>query len=295
MHHPTRSAWFRCGSLAVLMGILLTPVAAVAAPVPFRPTPQLTQAETRHPLVGQWFSPTALAGEPLTFIFDEDGTLYFIITLPRGRMVAQEFGYEFPTDSAADEGAIAIDLTLPDGNLVPTLAEISPEGELRFQIEGTGPGMPRPSSFNENVARFERVSDSSELPPPLLEANVLDALFDISRAQRTHYLEFRRFADSTDPLNSDPVPLDSDHYRIELSFPEDPSQSVRITATAKRDDLHSFTSGVFMVPNERGLSVSMVGICRSDEPQTMAPEMPIPPVTSVGTVACAPGSHLMER
>ncbi|OAB56144.1 hypothetical protein AY600_04225 [Phormidium willei BDU 130791] len=249
------------------------------------PAPEFAEA-----ILGQWFSPSALGGEPLTFIFTETGILHFIITLPRGRTVSQEFGYEVSSGSPH-----AIDLILPDGETVATIAQITESGELLFQIEGTEPGLPRPTEFAETVARFERVSTSTALPARLVEANALDVLIDISRAQRTHYLEFREFADSVEPLNSDPVPLESDDYQIELEVSQTTPQSVRITATAKREELRSFTSGVFMVPNERGLEVSLVGICRSDEPDMNPPAMPIPPDTAEGTVTCAPGSHLMER
>lgn len=261
----------------------------------FFPTrPLLAQDESApefaEAILGQWFSPSALGGEPLTFIFTEAGVLHFIITLPRGRTVSQEFPYE--VGSGSPHG---IDLVLPNGERVATIAQITESGELLFQIEGTEPGLPRPTEFDETVARFERVSTSTDLPARLVEANALDVLMDISRAQRTHYLEFREFADSIEPLNSDPVPLETDDYRIELEVSQTTPESVRITATAKREELRSFTSGVFMVPNERGLEVSLVGICRSDEPEMTAPDMPIPPDRAEGTVTCAPGSHLMER
>ncbi|MCC5899227.1 MAG: type IV pilin-like G/H family protein [Phormidium sp. BM_Day4_Bin.17] len=248
-------------------------------------TPELAEA-----ILGQWFSPSALGGEPLTFIFTEAGVLHFIVTLPRGRTVSQEFSYEVGAGSPH-----AIDLILPNGDRVATIAEMTDSGTLRFQIEGTEPGSPRPDAFDENVAEFERVSTSTELPARLVEANALDVVIDISRAQRTHYLEFREFADSMEPLNAEPVPLETDDYRIEINRDDGSGNQVRITATAKREDLRSFTSGVFMVPNERGLEVSLVGICRSDEPDLTAPAMPIPPETAEGTVTCAPGSHLMER
>ena len=276
-------------------GVILSPAGLVVSH-PSSPLSQsrLAQAEPApefpEAILGQWFSPSALGGEPLTFIFTEAGILHFIITLPRGRTVSQEFGYEVTSGSPN-----AIDLMLPDGETVATIAQITESGELLFQIEGTQPGLPRPTEFAENVARFERVSTSTELPARLVEANVLDALIDISRAQRTHYLEFREFAASIEPLNSDPVPLDTDDYRIELELSQTTPESVRITATPKREQLRSFTSGVFMVANERGLEVSLVGICRSDEPEMTPPAMPIPPDTAEGSVSCAPGSHLMER
>jgi len=286
----------RCTMMVVLTtGVILSPGGMVVShPSSTLSQSRLAQAEPApefaEAILGQWFSPSALGGEPLTFIFTEAGILHFIITLPRGRTVSQEFGYEITSGSPN-----AIDLMLPNGETVATIAQITESGELLFQIEGTQPGLPRPTEFDENVARFERVSSSTELPARLVEANVLDALIDISRAQRTHYLEFREFADSLEPLNSDPVPLDTDDYRIELEVSQTTPESVRITATPKREELRSFTSGVFMVANERGLEVSLVGICRSDEPEMTPPAMPIPPDTPEGTVTCAPGSHLMER
>ena len=286
----------RCTMMVVLTtGVILSPGGLVVShPSSTLSQSRLAQAEPTpefaEAILGQWFSPSALGGEPLTFIFTEAGILHFIITLPRGRTVSQEFGYDVGSGSPN-----AIDLILPDGETVATIAQITESGQLLFQIEGTEPGLPRPTEFAENVARFERVSTSTDLPARLVEANALDVLMDISRAQRTHYLEFREFAASIEPLNSDPVPLETDDYRIELEVSQATPESVRITATAKREELRSFTSGVFMVANERGLEVSLVGICRSDEPEMTAPAMPIPPDTAEGTVSCAPGSHLMER
>ena len=268
----------RCTLMVLLTtGVMLSPGGRVLSHGTSVPSqPRLAQAESPsdfgEALLGKWFSPSALGGEPLTFIFTEAGVLHFIVTLPRGRTVSQEFGYEVSNGSPN-----AVDLILPNGDRVATIAEITDSGILRFQIEGTQPGSPRPNDFDENVAEFERVSTSTELPARLVEANALDILIDISRAQRTHYLEFREFADSTEPLNSQPVPLETDDYRIEIETSQGSGHQVRITATAKREDLRSFTSGVFMVPNERGLEVSLVGICRSDEPQLTAPRYANPP------------------
>ncbi|MGC9502765.1 type IV pilin-like G/H family protein [Baaleninema sp.] len=238
---------------------------------------------------GQWFASGGLAGQDLTFVFTPDGTLHFIVTLPRGRMAAQEFGYRIAPGSP-----LQLDLTLPDGSVVPTIAEITSEGRLRVQMDGTNPDQPRPQQFSETAVVFDRISDSTALPAPLVEANTLDALFALSRRQRTYYLEFRTFADSIAALNLE-VPPETDDYRFAMTFESDRTDSVRITATAKRPDLHSFTSGVFMVPNERGLEISTMAVCRSDDPTTEAPPMPVPPPDSSGEVTCAPGSHRIRR
>ncbi|MBO9998599.1 MAG: type IV pilin-like G/H family protein [Cyanobacteria bacterium SID2] len=249
----------------------------------------LVQAPFETRLLGQWSSPDALGGEPLTFVFTPENTLYFIVTLPRGRMAAEEFGYRVTAGSP-----LALDVILPDGSVVATIAELTPDGKLRVQLEGTNPGEPRPTAFSDTAVLFDRVSEDTTLPAALVEANAIDILLDLSRAQRTYYLEFRTFASSAEPLNSD-VPLETDDYSFEIDFPIDPTDSVRIIATPKRDDLHSFSSGVFMVPNERGFEISMVAVCRSDTPSIVAPEMPVPPPDSSGEIACAPESHLIER
>ncbi|WP_017659599.1 type IV pilin-like G/H family protein [Baaleninema simplex] len=277
-------------SLVLIGGLAATDRARAAVP---SPSPLvLAQASDRNlsrALWGQWFAPGGLAGQDLTFVFTPDGTLHFIVTLPRGRMAAQEFSYR-----VAPGSPLHLDLTLPDGSVVPTVAEVTPEGRLRVQIDGTNPDRPRPQQLSETATVFDRLSDSTALPTSLVEANTLDDLFTLSRRQRTYYLEFRTFADSIAALNAD-VPSETDDYRFAIVFEGDRSDSVRITATAKRADLHSFTSGVFMVPNERGLEISTMAVCRSDNPTSEAPPMPVPPPDSSGEVTCAPGSHRIRR
>ncbi|MDY6940376.1 MAG: type IV pilin-like G/H family protein [Cyanobacteriota bacterium] len=251
---------------------------------PSVPAQNIAQNAISNP-IGRWYSPDALAGQELTLIFTPEGTLHFIVRLPVGALAAQEFRYEIYPETQPT----AIDLTLPTGEVVQTIMALTPNG-LRLQIDGTAPGQPRPTALDARAATFEKLSDSIALPAEIVEREVQEQLVDISRAQRTYYLEFRAFAGSVEPLYVD-LPMETEDYLYEISPQGDGTESVKVTATAKRDDLRSYTSAVFMVANDRGIPVSVTATCVTDEPSIEPPAMPdAPPIPETSAIQCPAGS-----
>lgn len=237
-------------------------------------------------LVGQWRSLEALSGqEELTFLFTPQGQLFFIVRLPNGTQAAQEFRYQLHPDSQP----AGIDIIFPDGATVPSILELTPEGQLRFQLDGTDPAKPRPTQFQADADLFDKISDAVTLPAEIVEREAQELLADFSRSQRTYYLEFRTFASRVEQLYAQ-IPDETDNYTYTL-FPQgNGTESVMMTATAKRPDLRSYTSAVFMAPNDRGLPVSVPLTCATNEPSTTPPPMPSPPETADGEILCPSGS-----
>ena len=284
--------WGLLGSISVLvLGSLdaiahMVPQDILEEPVNVAQTAN-REANTLSNPIGRWYSPDGLFGQELTLIFTPEGVLFFIVRLPVGALAAEEFGYEIYPESKPG----AIDLTLANGDVVETIWEIAPTGQLRLQIAGTAPGQPRPRSFSPEAGLFEKVSDSIALPGEIVEREAQDRLVEIARAQRTYYLEFRVFAGSIEPLYID-FPMETENYLYEILPQGDGTESVRVTATAKRDDLRSYTSTVFMVNNERGYPVSVVGTCVTNEPSIVPPEMPAAPTSpETSAIQCPVGSR----
>ncbi|NJK27908.1 MAG: hypothetical protein HC925_04415 [Coleofasciculaceae cyanobacterium SM2_3_26] len=55
-----------------------------------------------------------------------------------------------------------LDITLPNGSVVATIFEFTPEGDMRLQIVGTNPGEPRPPRFNNATLLTKTATKASE-------------------------------------------------------------------------------------------------------------------------------------
>lgn len=262
----------------------IAPLPRVSPPIVQSPT-SVTRSLEGH-LLGQWRSLEALSGqEELTFIFTPEGQLFFVVRLPNGAQAAQEFRYQLHSNTQPP----GIDIIFPDGAIVPSILELTPEGQLRFQLDGTDPTKPRPTQFQADADLFDKISDDVTLPAEIVEREAQETLAAFSRSQRTYYLEFRTFATTVEQLYAE-IPDETDNYLYTLFSQGDGTQSVMMTATARRPDLRSYTSAVFMVPGDRDLPVSVAGTCVTNEPSTTPPPMPSPPETADGEILCPSGS-----
>lgn len=284
------------GLLPILLGIGSIPASAIPArntgsilptiPVSIAQNPAPAPPSLADRLLGQWRSLEALSGqEELTFIFTPQGQLFFIVRLPNGALGAQEFRYQLHPDSQPP----GIDIILPDGAIVPSIFEFTPDGKLRFQLDGTDPSQPRPAQFRADADLFDKISDTVTLPAEIVEREAEETLDAFSRSQRTYYLEFRTFAPTVEQLYAE-IPNETENYTYTLSTPGDGTESTMMTATAKLPELRSYTTAVFMVANDRGLPVSVGGTCATDAPSTTPPPMPSPPETADGEILCPSGS-----
>lgn len=280
-------------TLPSILPSLILAIGAIALPAPGQtqtPIGDRTLAQTdpiSTQLLGKWLAPDALTGnEELTFMFTPSGELFFIVRLPTGELAAQIFDYRLYPNTQP----IGIDLILPGGEVVATILEITDSGQMRFQIFGTAPGQPRPTAFTPEADLFSKISDDTTLPAEIVERETEEIMFDLASSQRTYHLEFDTFAREIEPLSVD-IPAETEDYSYAVVPQGDGAQSVMMTATAKRQDLRSYTSAVYMVPNDRNLLISVAAVCATDTPSTTPPAMPETPASpDKNAIVCPPGS-----
>jgi hypothetical protein len=285
-----------CGlsrTLPFLVPSLIVAIGAIALP-----TPGLTEIPIRDrtlvqtdpisvQLLGKWLAPDALTGnEELTFMFTPSGELFFIVRLPTGELAAQVFQYRLYPNTQP----IGIDLILPGGEVVATILELTDSGQMRFQMAGTAPGQPRPTAFTPAADVFSKISDDTNLPAEIVERDTEEIMSRLASAQRTYHLEFDTFASELEPLSTE-VPAETEDYSYAVVPQGDGTQSVMMTATAKREDLRSYTSAVYMVPNDRNFLISVAAVCATDTPSSTPPAMPETPASpDKDAIVCPPGS-----
>lgn len=253
-------------------------------------------------LRGQWQTKNPLSGKVLTFIFAPEGKLY--IQLPTtSKPTAQEFGYRI---KAAQP--MQLDILFPGTDqVVKTIFEFTPTGEMRLQIAGTNPGDPRPSGFRPDATLLQKVSEVTTLPPDVevqtIQMQLLQAqqkegkiiLASMNRAQQAYHLENNKFATTISELGLGIKP-ETDNYRYQIIAQKDSTGSVMMTATAKRSELRSYTGAVFAVKTQDNQdTLTIAGICETDKPSTTPPAMPKTPSDAEAKIECPAGSNLVGR
>jgi len=137
-----------------------------ASPGPASATAPIT-AQTAAPtatnidqqLLGQWQG-TVPSGQSFTFVFAPEGKLFLMAKGPDGATRAKEMRYK------VDFGAkpMHLDVGLSDTETVQTVFELTAEGQMRLQLQGTNPGQPRPNALNAEATVFTKVSEATALP-----------------------------------------------------------------------------------------------------------------------------------
>ncbi len=119
-----------------------------------------------------------------------------------------------------------------------------------------------------------------------LEAKAI--ISSILAAQQAHHLETDQLTNSVSELGVT-MPSDSSNYDYAIAVQPD-AQSVIVTAQAKEETLSSYTGAVFIISQDGEASITVKGVCQSDQATAISP--PIPTLTEEGIVECAPGSTL---
>lgn len=137
-----------------------------ASPGPASATAPIT-AQTAAPaasnidqqLLGQWQG-TVPSGQSFTFVFAPEGKLFLMAKGPDGATRAKEMRYK------VNEGAkpMHLDVGLSNTETVQTVFELTAEGQMRLQLQGTNPGQPRPNALNAEATVFKKVSEATALP-----------------------------------------------------------------------------------------------------------------------------------
>ena len=110
-------------------------------------------------LLGQWQG-TVPSGQSFTFVFAPEGKLFLMAKGPDGAARAKEMRYKVNLG----EKPMHLDVGLSSTETVQTVFELTPEGQMRLQLQGTNPGQPRPNSLNEQATVFKKVSEATALP-----------------------------------------------------------------------------------------------------------------------------------
>lgn len=254
-------------------------------------------------LRGQWQAKNPQSGKTLTFTFAPEGKLYIQLPTSGETPTAQEFGYRIKATQP-----MQLDILFPGTDqVVKTIFELTPTGEMRLQIAGTNPGDPRPSAFRPDAALLQKVSEVTTLPPnvevqtiqmQLLRAQQTEGkinLGSMNRVQQAYYLEHNKFATTISELGLGIKP-ETDNYRYQIIAQKDSTGNVMMTATAKHSELKSYTGAVFVVKAQNDQeTLTIAGICETDKPSTTPPAMPKTPSNAQAKIECPAGSNQVGR
>ncbi|WP_017715574.1 type IV pilin-like G/H family protein [Kamptonema formosum] len=307
LHRHLRLPAFAASLYLSLLGSLGAPVLAQPSAAPAAPQAQPSAAPAAPPsqpaapsspavkqLLGQWEAKDPSGQRLLTFIFAPGGKLFIVLPSPEEPSPAVEMGYQI-NDAPKP---MHLDVKINSDETVLTIVEITPDGKMRLQLEGTNPGLPRPAAFTQGGTLFEKISDATTLPKnaQLVEMKKTRApesegevIIDVmTRAQQAYYVENSKFATKFEDLGIG-IPSETDQYRYQILAESDRAQSVKVTAQAKADGLTSYTGAVFVRKNN-GEEITVRVICQTNSPSTSPPAMPAPPESGATDSLCPAGS-----
>ncbi|MEG4586365.1 hypothetical protein QUA54_14265 [Microcoleus sp. MOSTC5] len=133
--------------------------ASAAAPTIAQETAAPAASNIDTQLLGQWQG-TVPSGQSFTFVFAPEGKLFLMAKGPDGAARAKEMRYKVNLG----EKPMHIDVGLSSTETVQTVFELTPEGQMRLQLQGTNPGQARPNALNEQATVFKKVSEATALP-----------------------------------------------------------------------------------------------------------------------------------
>jgi type IV pilus assembly protein PilA len=111
------------------------------------------------------------------------------------------------------------------------------------------------------------------------------------RGQQAFYLEKNKFSSSIDELGIG-MKTDTETYKYEVA--EVKPKQVKITVTAKKPELRSFTTSVFIV-GDAGNELTVGVVCGTDQPSQTPPEVSATPKAATEVLTCPPGSSVANK
>lgn len=288
------------------IGLLSAPItiastrASLASLVTQSQNPPLTNAVQAR-FVGQWRA-RDIFPVPLTVIFTPEGKFYILhSSFALEPPVAYEFGYQINPNTQP----MQLDLTEPGGQSLKTIFEFINDGQMRVELIGLRPDEPRPTAFTTGAILIEKVSNLTALPRNTQITNLGEQqsrgrqaegkqnIGTMNRAQQAYYLENDKFSTTIEELGVGIRP-ETENYRYRIVPQGNQTQSVMMTAQAKKSQLRSYTAGVFVVKtNNENLTIGV--ICETDKPSSTPPAMPIASKNAAGEFQCPAGSHRLGR
>ncbi|HLP89499.1 MAG TPA: type IV pilin-like G/H family protein [Nostocaceae cyanobacterium] len=112
----------------------------------------------------------------------------------------------------------------------------------------------------------------------------------INRTQQAYFLEFNEFAYNISDLQLS-LETESNNYSYKIEV-INPTQSVRLTATAKKEGIKSYTGAVFAIKKQnKNFTLTITEICETNTPSKIPPIMP---KLIGGNIQCPAGSSSLR-
>ncbi|MGQ4650625.1 type IV pilin-like G/H family protein [Lyngbya aestuarii] len=254
-------------------------------------------------LLGYWQIKDPESGEVLAFIFAPNGDLFFVLPTPNGSSVALQANYQINLTTQP----MQLDIQINSQEQALTIFEFTDDGQLRLELEGVEPGVPRPTAFGTQATVFEKTSPSTTVPENIqvIDLAALEDsdnqttetpqdeakkyLFALTRVQQAYYLEQGKFATNIEEVSIG-LRTETESYSYKISSQGDNMQSVMITAVAKSAELPSYTGAVFVTENAEGEATTVTQICETNQPSMTPPAMPTAPRNG-SEIQCPEASH----
>jgi hypothetical protein len=237
---------------------------SIVSPSHSNPVPSAEQK-----ILGTWQA--TVEGVRGTLIFAPDNKLFMI----------QEGVPAFLAKYQLNTQTKPMELDLIDGQKkVSTIFEFTNDNKLRIEAnKGMAPGNTRPKTFSSEAIVFQKVSDSTSLPPNIRVENdenseARENMRSIAKAQTVYQAENERFADNfnllaLDDLRSANNEVETENYFYKIVVSE--KNKTMTTAAAKTDDLKSYVGINYRYQNSQGQAVISWVVCESKEPNTTVP------------------------
>jgi len=224
-------------------------------------------------LRGRWQAKDPTTGQLIELIFADDDQLYIVSPVANGSTEAVEMGYR--VDETVNP--MHLDLAVTPTSIAYTLFEFTEDGKLRLELASITPGNNRPANFSDSATLFTKVASTATVPTESLrlttsaeqQAKVpIQYASILLKAQREFYSQHGRFAADLAELAL-AGNLETEFYAYEMEMRDEAAAIV--TARAKNAELPSYTGVVFATGDD---SITIAGICRTDNPSTSPPQMP---------------------
>lgn len=176
----------------------------------------------------------------------------------------------------------------------------TPEGKVYYLTEN-------PPGSLVAYPILEKISDNGTLPPNVqirdIQAEAQNQanrarqvegrqyIAYMNKAQQAYYIENGKFGRTFEEIGAGVT--ETENYRYQIVSQGNQTQSVMMTAQAKKPDLKSYTGAVFAIKNNSADTITISGICETDDRSSNPPTMPTLPNNPSARIQCPMGSHLL--
>ena len=262
--------------------------ATTAQPIADASIAENRPASIQERLVGQWHLKDVLP-VPVNIVFTPDGKMYALLPSFWAGGPFDAIAYEFQYRLNARTSPMQLDLIVPSNNeQYRTIVELIDDNRLRVEYFGITSDKPRPKEFTTGNIVLEKISELTNLPKNTTISDIHTQVNQQSirareseartyvgatgRAQQAYFLEKAKFATELDDLGVGIQP-ETENYRYQLVPQGNGTERAFATATAKRPELRSYASAVFVV-EQNGEKITIMGICRTEQSSQKPPKMP---------------------